>query len=224
MPAAPYIPNKEADLVNWANNFSTLITAAPSTYGLVSGDAVAIAAVVDAYDAAYALAIDPPTRTKPTVAAKDAARQAMLDVVRGYAIQIRNNAGVTNEDKADLGLTLPDPTPTPVPPPNTSPILSIPFATPLQLTLRFADQNTPDKRAKPPQITGLEVRAVASATVVADPAAIPFYGIATRQPFALNFDSSDAGKQAYVAGRWLNSKGQAGPWSNIATFTIPTAG
>jgi hypothetical protein len=218
--AAPYIPPTDAALQTWADNFSTLITAAPATYGLVAGDAVAIAAVVNAYSAAYAIAIDPPTRTKPSVAAKDAARQAMLDVVRGYAIQIRNNAGVTNEDKADLGLTLPDPTPTPVPPPATSPVLSVLGATPLQLTLRFTDQTTPTSRAKPENVTGLELHAVASATVISDPAVIPYAKIATRNPVALDFDAADVGKQAYIAGRWLNRKGEPGPWSNVVAFTV----
>ena len=64
MPAlAPYIPVKDADLANWLDNFSALITASPATYGLVAGDAVAIAAQVAAWDAAYVPL--PPRQRKP---------------------------------------------------------------------------------------------------------------------------------------------------------------
>ena len=40
----PYIPARNANLIAWAANFSTLITASPGTYGLLAGDATAIAA------------------------------------------------------------------------------------------------------------------------------------------------------------------------------------
>lgn len=215
-----YIPNTDADIVNWENNFSTLITANPTNYGLLAADATAIAAQVAAYAAAFAIATNPSTRTTPTIATKDAAKASSLALCRFYAITIRRNQGVSDALKAGLGLTIVDPTPTPIPPPSTSPILSIVAATPLQLTLRFADQNTPDKRAKPAGVLCLELFSVPSATVITNPDTIPFYGLVTKQPVAINFDSADVGKSAYIVGRWANRKGQTGPWSNIVQFTI----
>jgi hypothetical protein len=45
MPALPpYMPTKEADFTNWLNNSSTLISANPPAYGLMSTDAANIAA------------------------------------------------------------------------------------------------------------------------------------------------------------------------------------
>lgn len=218
--STPYIPTKDADLANWEDNFNTLITANPTNYGLVAGDAVTIAGAVNGFLAAYTIAINPTTRTSANIAAKDAARASSLAICRFYAITIRRNQGVSNALKLGLGLTIVDPTPTPIPPPSTSAILSIIAATPLQLTLRFADQNTPDKRAKPAGVLALELFAVASATVVTDPAVLPFFGLTTKQPVALNFSPGDVGKSAYVAGRWVNRKGQVGPWSNIVSFTV----
>ena len=86
MPAlAPYIPAPDASLNNWASNFSTLITAAPATYGLVAGDATAIATVVATWSAAYDLITSPSTKTKDAVQAKNAAKIAMLGTIRPYA-------------------------------------------------------------------------------------------------------------------------------------------
>lgn len=44
MPALPpYMPTKEADFASWLANFSTLISANPSAYGLMTTDAATIA-------------------------------------------------------------------------------------------------------------------------------------------------------------------------------------
>ena len=92
---AGYIPQRDSLLLPWALNFSTLITASPATYGLLAGDATAIAAVYSAYNTAYGLAINPATRTPVTVANKDTAKITMLATIRPYAQSISLNAGVS---------------------------------------------------------------------------------------------------------------------------------
>jgi len=52
---APYIPPTSSGLDGFAANFSTLISAAPATYGLTAGDATAIATATALYHAAYLL-------------------------------------------------------------------------------------------------------------------------------------------------------------------------
>src|SRR5947207_5207711 len=111
-----YLPSRDAELGQWVTNFSTLITASPGTYGLLAGDAGSIAAYVNAFNSALAVVANPATKTRATVAGKDGAKAAMLDIVRPYAIQVRNNAGVSNADKTALGLTIVDQTKTTVPP------------------------------------------------------------------------------------------------------------
>ena len=53
MPALPpYIPVQEGEFTSWLANFSTLISAAPSMYGLLTSDAATIAAQNAAWEAA----------------------------------------------------------------------------------------------------------------------------------------------------------------------------
>lgn len=218
--APPYIPPKDADFASWMENFSDLITANPSLYGLVAADAVTIAGVNATYQSAYTTAVNPATRTGPSVAAKDAAKAAALNVARPYSIQIRNNAGVTNQDKLDLGLTVPDLTPTPIPAPSTSPLLDIVAATPLQHTLRYADQNTPDSRAKPFGATALLLYRSIGVAAAVDPDQADFVGVFTKVPVASNFASGDVGKIATYFGRWATRTGLVGPWSNPVSMGI----
>jgi hypothetical protein len=205
---------------SWTENFRLLISANPGVYGLGADDAVAIAAICATWSASLAIVHEPTTKTKPSVAAKDAAKKACLDLVRVYAQNIRRNAGVSNELKAALGLTLVDATPTPVPAPETCPLLEIVGATPLQLTMRFHDQNTPLSRAKPAGCKFLAIHAVTSATVINDPDTIPLLKLATKVRIALDFQTSDANKTAYICARYVTGRGLVGPWSSILTYTI----
>lgn len=219
--AAPYIPPKDADLLAWCTNFDNLITASPSTYGLVTADALAITAVVAPYQAAQAVVDNPATKTSVTVAAKNNAKQAMLVILRTYSSQIRLNAGVTDADKLALGLNLPNNSPSPIPAPTSSPIVSVIGATPGQLTIRYADSNTPDKRSKPQGVTAMQLFVGVSTIPLTDPEDTAFEVALTKQPYAVNFNPADAGKTATLFGRWQTRTGLTGPWSTAANFIIP---
>jgi hypothetical protein len=215
-----YIPARDGDLDTWATTFSAAITAAPATYGLVAGDAAAIAAVYATWHVAYLLASNHATRTKPNVLAKDQARKNMLDLVRVYSMQIKMNAGVAPEAKTAIGLHTNDLDPTPIPAPSTSPILTIIGATPLQHTLRFADQDTPAKRAKPPGAIAIELRCQVATTQPTDPTAMPTVLISGRSLMAVTHIEANLGKLAWYVGRWVTRTGLTGPWSYFTSFTI----
>ena len=117
MPAvAPYIPAKDAQFDAWLNNFSTLISAAPATYGLVAGDATTIAAQYSSWHAAYLLCTSKSTKTANAVSAKNTAKVTALAIIRPYAQTISNNPGVTSANKIALGLNPKTSTPSPITP------------------------------------------------------------------------------------------------------------
>ena len=59
-----FLPAKDAELLSWKTDFSAAITATPTDYGLVAGQATAFAALLSAYSAALAIATNPMTRTR----------------------------------------------------------------------------------------------------------------------------------------------------------------
>lgn len=215
-----YIPTREGDLSLFVTNFDTLITANPATYGLVAGDAVTIHTYVDTFLTALAAASNPGTKTIVTVADKDGAKAAMLQIVRSYAQQIKANRGVADQDKVSLGLTLNDGTPTPIPAPSTQPIISVIGATPLTHVLRFADSVTPDKRSKPYGSIGLQLWRYVGDTAPTGPEQYEFAEFVTRQPFDSSYSGSQVGKRAWYCARWQTATGLVGPWSAPVSFTI----
>lgn len=215
-----YIPQRESLLKAWAINFAALITAAPETYGLSAGNATTIQDSVDDFSDAYDLANNPATRTGPTVSDKDAKRVFMLQIVRPFSQQVRNNSGVSNENKLALGLTIRDTVPTPIAAPVTQPLLSILAATPLEHTIRFSDAASPDKRAKPFGVKGLLLFRFVGDNAPADYSDWHFVGLATKNPFPSSFASGDATKRAQYVARWVNGNGKVGPWSAVSEAVV----
>lgn len=215
-----YIPQREADMDEWVNNFKTLIAASPTSYGLVSGDGTAITSAYNAWHAAYLAAINPTTRTPATVATKNTQKAAVLGVVRGYANTIRANMAVSDALKIGLGLRIHDTTPTPVPPPSTAPRITFAGMRPGLQDILAADETTPSKRAKPAGAAGLLLFRAVGPAAVSDPEQCRFLSFVTRAEFSSSFDPAENGKTATYFARWTNSKGQVGPWSMPASMPI----
>src|SRR5689334_10032060 len=94
-------PKTDDGLLAWSTNFKDLITAAPTTYGLVAGDATAYATVHTAYATALA-ACDPAQRNKAAVVAKNAARTDLKSKATLLANKIYSTATVTDAQKTEL--------------------------------------------------------------------------------------------------------------------------
>lgn len=218
-----YIPAQDVLAGDWASNFSTLVTAAPATYGLIAGDAVIIAAAVLAYTNALALATDPGTRTPATIAAKDSTRAAMEATCRPYAVGISRNLGVTNEDKIAVGVNLPTITRTPIPAPLTAPALSLASASVGIHQLAYRDATTPTSKAKPFGAIGVELRRVAALVPAVDPDQAVFVDVLTKSPQNVVVPPGDAGKLVTYFARFRTRSGpagvaQTGPWSAALTI------
>jgi hypothetical protein len=225
MAQPPYIPAQDGAFDAWFQNFSALITANPTTYGLVSGDATTIAASYTTWHAKFLAATNPATRTSPTVAAKTAQRGLSEQLLRPYAISISQNPAVTNLSKTAVGVNLPNTSRTPVPAPTTSPALSLASAIHNLQTLNYYDTSTPTTKAKPPGATGLELWQLIATTPGTDVSLADLYGMCTKSPVTIGTASGDVGKIATYWGRWATKSGpggqyQVGPWSAPLSVAI----
>lgn len=220
---------READLDNWLANFSGKIAAAPAAYGLSGGDAAELSAAVAAWHAAYVLAFSPATRTVATVADKRSAKASVTAVTRRLAARVRSNSSVSPELKVGLGLVLRDPAGMPVSVPQTAPSLNLRGMATRLHTLEAFDPGS-ERAGKPERVAGLVVfRAVADGPIASADAEsasageqpTPAYlGLFTRGRFTSAFTTADRGKTATYFARWVNAKGQPGPWSQGLSVPI----
>ncbi len=218
-----YIPSRDGDLVSWSNNFTTKVVLAPTDYGLTAADVADLVQLTAGFSAAYNAAVDPATRTRVTVAAKDAARIALVTPLRSLAQRIQANLLVTDVQRTELGLPVRDHAPTPVPVPATKPVLELAGEDVCRHTVRLFDEATPTSRAKPEGSAGAQVFTFIAANGETPPIDLEqwtLYGMATRSEFEVVYPGADAGKKAYIAARWFNGKGEVGPRSDAVARLI----
>ena len=220
-----YIPATDAGLVDWGSNFSTLLTADPTSYGEDAPTAAAVAAAFATYDGAYTLAVDPATRTPATVSAKDAARVDFELAARPVAQRINARTSVTNEQRTALGITVRKTTRTPVPPPATAPQITLRSQIPGVASVQIRDETTPTSKAKPLGVIGVDMHVYVGDTPPAEYEDYPLAKTTGKTPNTLEFDSSQSGQQAHVVARWTTRSGpagtaQKGPWSPVTNFIV----
>lgn len=208
-----YIPREDAQFSLWAQAFASGISANPALYMLTPAQATFIQNQVNTFVAALLVASNENTRTKPTIAAKDDARSICENTCRQYAIDIKNNEGITDAAKLAIGVRPINPDRNPIECPQTSPLLAILGNTPGSQTIRYADTNTPDSAAKPFGASELQLYLGISTTEPAPFSACQFYGKFTKNPINVEFSEVDDGKMATYYARWASVRGETGPLS-----------
>jgi hypothetical protein len=98
------------------------------------------------------------------------------------------------------------------------------------MTGRVAVESTPTRRARPAGVLGAEVWvklvALPSADQPAptdparDPRSFTFLTMTTKPIFRAEFKAGEGGKTAVYMARWINTRGEKGPWSEITTATV----
>ena len=153
--ARTFFPSSDTALLAWSLNFSTLITATPTAYGLTAALATAYGTLHTAYATALAAA-DPAVRTKSSVIAKNLARNSLKNDARLLAKLVEGTASVTDPQKAALGLNVKTP-PSPIPAPSDAPNLDVASVSGWTVKVKLHDATSGSKRGKPPGVTGATV-------------------------------------------------------------------
>ena len=223
MANAIWPPSKDLDFLTAAQDFLAKITLSPTTYGLLAADATALSPIVANLTVQMGLVMDPATKTKVTVMGKKVAKAQTAASLRALANRVQANNTVSASNKIALGLPVHSLVPTPVPVPVTRPMLNIIANGQAQLTVRIVDETTPTRRAKARGSIGAQVYTFVGTIGTTPPADLKlwvFEGMSTKTDFQISYAPADAGKQAFIVARWLNSKGETGPTSLVTVAPI----
>ena len=110
--------------------------------------------------------------------------------------------GISDGNKALIGVPTINNAKSKVTCPLTSPWISIVAATNLAHTLRYCDTFNPTVRAKPHGAQALQLFRAIGDQNASDPSEASFVGLFASNPIAVMFDGKDRGKQATYFGRW----------------------
>src|SRR6476620_8179225 len=137
--AEDYIPREDAQFSIWCQHFAEGISANPSLYMLSAANAASIQSVVDQFVAAFMVATAEATRTKGNIILKDNARSVAESLCRQYAMLIKDNAGISDDDKVNIGVRPVNTSREPIECPQSWPLLNVLGNTPGSQTLRYID-------------------------------------------------------------------------------------
>lgn len=219
-----YIPRKDETLKFFLENFANLISQDPAKYGLSEGDSQVISDQSEAFSNALSLVMSGATRTPGLVAQKDAIRASAIGSIRVYAMLIKANQSVSNQDKVNLGLHVDDTTPTPIPAPTSSPLLAIVNGFSGEHQIRYADENTPTLRRKPYGAVSMQLNMHVGPMPIVNPYQATMVGLFTKQPILVPHNPANSTKTATYFSRWVTRTGLFGPWSLPTAMVIAFGG
>jgi len=222
--AETYLPTREADLLAFALNFNTrLVGGGPAPYGIPAPSVTGYTALFDAFQTAYNTANQNQTRTPGTIAAKNTAKEALIDGTNGIRELvniIQANPATTDQQRQDLQITVPDVEPTPVPIPG-APNLSIESVAGRIVSIHIQDADDTENRGRPFGVIGATVLTYIGEEAPSNPNQWSFYTNTGRTTLDVDFPAeTPAGSQVWITAFWFNSRKESGPPAAMQTANI----
>lgn len=220
-------PSREAQLLAWSNAFFTKITATPTAFGLVAGQATAYGILNTAWANAYAAATDSETNSTAAITAKNVAKEALLNGpggARELVAIVQAFPGTTDEERSELRIRIRDVEPTPVPPPSEAPVLIVDSLLSRVLTLKIRSSEDDESRGKPEGVAGSTILMYVGAEAPLDPAVWTFVMNTTRTTAVIEFPPSIApGAKVWLTAFWRNRRDDIGPASTPLSIRLGDA-
>jgi hypothetical protein len=217
--ASDYIPGPDGSFDAWQVNFTSYVSANTAALGLLPADVTPLTDAQTAWTPAYSGHMTAAAAAASARQAKDDERAVFEGAIRPLVKRLQASATVTDAQRLAMGITVRDASPTPVGPPTTRPVANIDTSERLRHTVHFTDEASPTSKAKPAGVMGCEVW-----VKVGEPPSVPseltFLALDTRTPYVADYASTDAGQSAHYMLRWVNSRGEKGPWSQTVSATI----
>ena len=218
-----YIPRPDGDFAAWANHYYEAVKKFYDAQRFDPTDLKPLETALENWNKDYPAHVAAQQRAEGARQAKDAARAALEKEVRPVTNFVQGYPKTTNADRAEMGITVRDTSPTPAPAPSSRPLALVESGQRLTHQLRLVDESTPTRRARPAGVLGAEVWVKlvdADSPAPTDPAALTFLTMTTKPSFRAEFKAGEGGKTAVYMARWVNTRGEKGPWSEITTATV----
>ncbi len=225
-----YIPRPDGDFSTFSNHYYQAVENFWAVQGLDINDLLDLKTALELWNEMYPAHVAAQQTAEGARAAKDDARAALEKQIRPVTNFVQGYTKTTDADRATIGITVRDTGKTPAPTPTSAPAVQVESGQRLTHRLKFTDAAAPTRRGKPPGTIGAEVWL--ALTAVGQPApplnsaaagvadSYKFLSVSSRGNLQTDFPSNQAGKTAYYALRWVSTRGEKGPWSEVASATV----
>ena len=216
-----YVPGSDPEFDLWQRSLVTKTKENLEAWGISANKLESLESKQSLWNTAFSKASNKQNRTAADVQAKNDAAYEYKKEIRKFVIEnLSYNGNVTDSDRTLMGLTVKSGTRTATPVPATSPLGTVDFAVRLQHTIHLSDQATPQSKAKPTGVHGCEVWSKLGGEAPKDASELSYQGVSTSNSFTITYEGKQANIMAYYWLRWVNTRGEYGPWSATVSSII----
>lgn len=219
-----YIPRSDTGFQAWAGNFAAYASAHFADLGMGPLDMAPITAARTDFETKLAANLTAQQAAQAARQAKDASRDTLESAIRKLVRRLQASTAVDDAERAALGITVSDPVRTmDAAGIGSRPVGVVDTSQRLRHEIRFTDEATPTRRAKPAGVMGCEIWVkVAAAGEPAPTGAegLSFVALDTASPYIAEYDGKEGSKTAHYMLRWVKTNGEKGPWSETVSATI----
>jgi hypothetical protein len=214
---ADFIPRSDAETIAHGKSLTLYVTNHMDALGLRPGDETRLVNALSDFETKYNDSVTKKSEAEASIEEKDAAREEYEALLRAFNLDM-HDAG--DQHRAAMGLTVKDTVRTAVGAPDSHPVGEVETNQKLIHIIHFRDELTPDSKGKPDGVQGVQIWLKTSGAPPVDYKECQYVATDSRTPYNCNFEGVDAGKTAYYLLRWINGKGETGPWSPLIQATI----
>lgn len=225
------VPKIDAQLRSYAINFSTRVAENPSSFGVTEPQSTQLESATNAFVTAYDTMMagrDSGNRSQAQTVIKDDTKKTLLQILRDLYKVIGGMPSVTNDQRVQLGIHVPDVEPTPIPPPSDKPVITLGKADGFYLPFTVTNPGYPGK-GKGPGISGLALFTFVGPTPPQELHQWQFQANMSTMSGVIGFPPTlPPFSKVWVSGFFFNPRKQSGPMAdpvstNLGTFVVQEA-
>jgi len=207
-----FLPASDAEFDVWIQNYNTKIGDVPTLFGLAAADVAALGLAVLTWTTALGNHRGAQQSARARRAAKDEARAALATLVRRQVRRVQSSPAVTDAQRSELRVTVPEDVRTSVSAPSVAPVLRLDFGVRGRLALHASPgPEVAVRNGLPAGAVGFVVQCHAGAVPAAGDA-WALLGTSSRSPFVHEVGGAAPQTYAYRAA-YVTRRQQRGPWS-----------
>ncbi|OAV72831.1 hypothetical protein Barb6_00769 [Bacteroidales bacterium Barb6] len=179
-----------------------------------------VAAIENGWKAVFVKVADRKKCTSADIEAKNNYRKTtgsrLADLFDGY---VRHNLALTGEMRFAFDLSDPHAAKRRIPPPADKPVLTVSRNAHLELNAVLSRATSERRHGKPEGVTSYEIW-IQEGSEPVDEKKLTCYGRYTNTSEIFRFPFADIGRVVTFVARWVNPRGESGPWSDPVTISI----
>lgn len=209
-----FLPRNDADFDIWQSVFVKYVTENAEKWNISSRAITALTENQTSWAADFEVTRNKGDRSAADVQRKNESRSRFEKAIRAFNLEfVAHNSLVNDADRVKMNLTVPSGTRNPTPVPATRPMGNIDASISLVHRILFFDSESAHSNAKPEGVHGCEMYLKIDGEQPLNSEGMIYLGTCTSSPLTVTHTADKAGKKAWYLLRWVNSRGEAGPWS-----------